>query len=103
METEQSYDDLRQQRIDEMTEKFGVLPNGRDFEIVQNEYRDSYDEFVRRICSIMAWSPREATVWMTTNNPLLGGTSPVSMMARDRLVRLDAFIIDAEREAADHG
>ena len=79
-----------------MTTDFAVMPDETAFEVVQREHRDLYDDFVKRVQWIMGWMPREATVWMTTKNPMLGGVSPVSMIAHGRGERLCNFITEAE-------
>jgi len=79
---------------------FSVIPDDAAFTICQQEHREEYDEFVRRVGSLMAWMPRQATVWMTTHNPMLGGVSPVSMIAHGRAARLDMFITEAEAVVA---
>jgi len=75
---------------------FAVMPDDIAFQVVQREHRDMYDDCVKRVQWIMGWMPREATVWMTTKNPMLGGVSPVSMIAHNRGERLTNFILEAE-------
>jgi hypothetical protein len=79
---------------------FSIIPDDIAFTVCQKEYRDDYDEFVRRVSSLMAWMPRKTTEWMVTHNPMLGGVSPVSMIAHGRGARLDMFITEAEAVAA---
>jgi len=79
---------------------FTVMNDETAFTVCQKEHRDDYDEFLRRVQSIMAWTPRQATEWMTTQNPLLGGVSPVNMIAHGRASRLDMFITEAEAVVA---
>jgi hypothetical protein len=82
------------------TTDFTVMPNDTAFTLCQKEYRTDYDEFVRRVWSLMEWTPRQATEWMVTDNPMLGGVSPVAMIAQGRGARLDMFIAEAEAVVA---
>ena len=75
---------------------FAVIPDHRAFEVCQRQHRVLYDNCVKKVQWIMGWEPREATVWMTTKNPMLGNVSPVGMIAHGRGERLMRFVLEAE-------
>ena len=75
---------------------FSVMPDETAFRVCQDEHREMYDDCIKRVQWIMGWMPSKATVWMTTKNPMLGGVSPVNMIALGRGERLSNFIAEAE-------
>jgi len=80
--------------------EFTVMSDETAFRVCQQEHRKVFDLFVQRIATLMDWAPSVATLWMTEINPMLGGVSPVSMIAHGRATRLEKFIREAEEEHA---
>lgn len=76
--------------------EFSVMPDETAFRVCQQEHREVYDLFVQRVQALMDWKASKATLWMAEHNPMLGGVSPVSMIAQGRATRLDRFIQEAE-------
>jgi len=56
--------------------------------------------FQDRVQALMHWDKTQAEAWMETNNPLLGGLSPETMVYLGSAKRLQRFIDQAE--AANH-
>ena len=79
-----------------MVADFAVIPDEVAFAVCQRDHRDMYDDCIKRVQWIMGWMPRDATIWMAAKNPMLGGISPVSMIAHGRGQRLSNFIGEAE-------
>ena len=88
-----------------MVDDFSVIPSGRDFQVVMLSYRRAYDYLTERVATILGDNTK-ARLWMITENPMLGGVTPVSMIAHGRSERLEKFITECEEintERLDEG
>lgn len=96
-----------------MGDDFSVIPLGIEWEVVKHSYRRAYDELLKKVEKIFTQGDKPtieeltlARAWMITENPMLGGVTPVSMIAHGRSERLDKFITECEEintERLDEG
>ncbi len=90
------YDKAMEMTVNEVVEsEFSVIPTGTDFQIVMQSARRAYDDITERVATLLG-DKTTARVWMITANPMMGGVTPVSMIAHGREHRLSKFITECE-------
>lgn len=72
------------------------MPDEAAWQVCQQEHREVYDSLTHRVALLMSWPMSKATRWMVEKNPMLGGVSPVHMIAHGRIDRLKRFIQESE-------
>ena len=62
-------------------------------------HEDNYLALMERVRVLMNWDHAKAMLWMSTENPLLGGIEPAMMIIQGNGDRLARFIKEAETAA----
>jgi len=58
----------------------------------EKNYKIRYNELFQKVALHMGWTADKTATWFKTQNPLLGGMSPLGMFLLGRLHKLEAFI-----------